>query len=50
MPRRKVPAHELKTDEAIRKMFPPEVREAAKREALKARKPLVRPSIAKKDS
>jgi hypothetical protein len=39
MPRRKPKAHELTTDEAIRKMFPKKAREAAALVAEKARKP-----------
>ncbi len=38
MPRRKKKAHELTTEQAIRKVFPPEVVRAAKEEARKARK------------
>ena len=38
MPRRKKKAHELTTDEALRKMFPVKARKAAKSEAEKARK------------
>ncbi len=38
MPRRKKPPHELTTDEALRKLFPKEVRESAKKEARKASK------------
>ena len=38
MPRRKKKAHELTTDEAMRKLFPMEVVKAAKDEAVKARK------------
>lgn len=49
MPRRKVEAHELTTDEAIRKLFPLKVRKAAKKEGQKARK--LRPEKStKKDS
>lgn len=39
MPRRKKKAHELTTDEAMRRVFPKEVVKAAKQEAEKARKP-----------
>lgn len=39
MPRRKKKAHELTTDEAMRRVFPKEVVKAAKEEAEKARKP-----------
>jgi len=38
MPRRKKPAHELTTDEALKKMFPKPVREKIAEEAKKARK------------
>jgi hypothetical protein len=38
MPRRKKKAHELTTDEAMRKMFPLKARKTAKAEAEKARK------------
>jgi len=38
MPRRKKKAHELTTDEAMRRVFPSEVLKAAKAEAEKARK------------
>jgi hypothetical protein len=38
MPKRKKQAHELTTDEALRKIFPKKVRDAAKEEAEKARK------------
>jgi hypothetical protein len=38
MPRRKKKAHELTTDEAMRKLFPREVVKAAKQEAENARK------------
>ncbi|MDX6697226.1 MAG: hypothetical protein QOE65_623 [Solirubrobacteraceae bacterium] len=38
MPRRKKPPHELTTDEALRKLFPKEVRAEAKKEARKSSK------------
>jgi hypothetical protein len=38
MPRRKRPAHELTTDEALKKMFPKPVREQLAQEARNARK------------
>ena len=38
MPRRKKKAEELTVDEAMRKMFPKQVREAAKKDALESRK------------
>jgi hypothetical protein len=38
MPRRPKKAHELTTDEAIRKIFPKKVRERAECEGLNARK------------
>jgi len=38
MPRRKKKAHELTTDEAMRRVFPKEVVKVAKQEAEKARK------------
>jgi hypothetical protein len=38
MPRRKRPAHELTTDEALRRMFPKPVREQLANEARDARK------------
>ena len=38
MPRRKKKAHELTTDQAMRRVFPTEVVKAAKAEAEKARK------------
>ena len=38
MPRRKKKAHELTTEEALRKLFPKEVVKAVKAEAEKARK------------
>jgi len=38
MPRRKKKAHELTTDEAMRRVFPKDVVTAAKAEAEKARK------------
>lgn len=38
MPRRKKKAHELTTDEAMRKMFPKPVRDAAQKAALESRK------------
>jgi len=38
VPRRKKKAHELTTDEAMRKLFAKEVVKAAKKEAEKARK------------
>lgn len=37
MPRRKKKAHELTTDEAMRRLFPKEIVKAAKEEAEKAR-------------
>jgi hypothetical protein len=36
MPRRKKQPHELTTDQALRKLFPKEVRETVRREARKA--------------
>jgi hypothetical protein len=39
MPRRKLKAHELTTEQLAKKMFPKKVREAATAEAEKARKP-----------
>jgi hypothetical protein len=50
VPRRKPEPHELTTEEAMRKMFPLKVREAAKDEAEKARKPKGKLSMPKKDS
>jgi hypothetical protein len=38
MPRRKKRAHELTTDEAMRRLFPKKVRDTAKETAEKARK------------
>lgn len=38
MPRHKPKAHELTTEQALKKMFPREVREAATKEAQKSRK------------
>ena len=38
MPRHKPKAHELTTDEAVRKMFPKKAREAVRAEALKGQK------------
>jgi hypothetical protein len=38
MPRRKKKAHELTTEQAMRKLFPKEVVQSAKEEAVKARK------------
>lgn len=38
MPRRKKKAHELTTEQAMRRVFPKEVVKAAKKEAEKARK------------
>ena len=49
MPRRKSEAHELTTDEAIRKLFPLKVRQAAKKEGQRARKLGAKKST-KKDS
>jgi hypothetical protein len=49
MPRRKPKAHDLTTDEAMRKMFPKKARVAAELEAQKARKPKGTRTI-KKDS
>jgi hypothetical protein len=49
MPRRKPKAHDLKTDEVMRKLFPKKAREAAALEAEKARKPTEKAST-KKDS
>jgi hypothetical protein len=49
MPRRKTKAHDLTTEQALRKMFPKPVREAATSEAQKARKPTEKAST-KKDS
>jgi hypothetical protein len=39
MPRRKPKAQELTTEQVAKKLFPKKVREAAKQEAEKARKP-----------
>jgi hypothetical protein len=50
MPRPKPKPHELTTEQAIRKMFPPEVRSDAKREGQKARKSGAKAAIPKKDS
>ena len=49
MPRRPKKAHERPTEEAIRKLFPKPVRDAAKREAEKARKSVEKKNT-KKDS
>jgi hypothetical protein len=39
MPRRKPQAHELTTEDVVRKMFPKKAREAVRLEAEKAQKP-----------
>lgn len=49
MPRRKKKAHELTTDEAMRRVFPNEVVKAAKDEAAKARKSDVATTTRDKD-
>jgi hypothetical protein len=48
MPRRKPKAHELTTEQAIRRMFPKKVREAAAAEAQNTRKPGETVNIKKK--
>jgi hypothetical protein len=50
MPRHKPKAHELTTDEALKKMFPKEIREAAAKEAQNARKIDKKKPIAKHSS
>jgi hypothetical protein len=50
MPRRKLKAHDLTTDEAMRKMFPKKARDAAELEAQKARKPEGKTTTKKKPS
>lgn len=50
MPRRIPKPHELTTDEAMRKMFPLKVREAAKREAENSRKDKGKRTIKKESS
>jgi hypothetical protein len=47
MPRHKPKAHELTTDEAIKKMFPKKVREVAAEEAQKSRKQAKKKIISK---
>jgi hypothetical protein len=49
MPRRKPKAHELTTEQAVKRMFPKEAREAVRSESLKTRKPRAKEST-KKDS
>lgn len=39
MPRRKPKAHELTTEQAVKRMFPKKAREAVRAESEKARKP-----------
>lgn len=48
MPRPKPKPHDLTTDEAMRKLFPPKVREEAKREGQKAKKLGAKSSIDRK--
>lgn len=50
MPKSKPKAHELTTDEAVRKMFPKKAREAVVLEAQKARKSTAKPSTPPKTS
>jgi len=50
VPRRIRKPHELTTDEAMRKMFPLKVREAAKQEAENARKDKEKPTTKRKSS
>ena len=50
MPRRKLEPHELTTDEAMRKLFPLKVREAAKQEGQKARKIKEKPTTRKQST
>ncbi|HUB36387.1 MAG TPA: hypothetical protein VL972_06140, partial [Solirubrobacteraceae bacterium] len=50
MPRRKPKAHELTTEEAVRRMFPKPAREAVRSEAKKTRKPARKPSTSRKPS
>jgi hypothetical protein len=45
MPRHKPKAHELPTEQALKKMFPKKVREAAAEEAQKSRKTKKKKSI-----
>jgi hypothetical protein len=47
MPRRKKKAHELTTDEAMRRMFPTDLVKAAKSEGEKARKVTPKKSTSK---
>ena len=49
MPRPKKPATELTNEEALKKLFPPDARKVARREAKKARKSEEK-SATKKDS
>lgn len=50
MPRRKKQAHELTTDEALKKLFPKKAREEAKLVAQNARKLPTKPSTKGKPS
>jgi hypothetical protein len=50
MPRHKPKAHELTTEQALKKMFPKEVRESAAQEAQKSRKSSKKKSIGKHTS
>jgi hypothetical protein len=43
VPRRKKKARELTDDEAMKKLFPKQVREGAKKTALESRKPSSKP-------
>ena len=50
MPRRKKKAHELTTDEAMRRVFPKEIVQAAKAEAEKSRKAEAKTTTRKKST
>ncbi len=50
MPRRKPRPDELTTEEAMKKMFPKDVREEAERQARNARKIKPKPTTSKKSS